>query len=419
MWEGVAVSKFQVGDRVRCVSATGSMSVGETDTVFNADPHDGTMLLSKSGGWWFRQSAFELVSPPQPAGSPDDWVTQDVVPARPGIDQRAYQYDTDPKATLQWDDAGAIHWDYMPMNGEKGNCFIVHLRCRRRDYPQRPVEVHAGGPYVARSKYERVCLERDNAVAAHKQIQDNEVVKPWQEVERLRRELANEKANSGQVIAGLRDSLKQTHLAIKIIATEREQCEREVNRTVYDLNAVRATLEKRDAEVANLRHEQSVLLADLKNFEDTTAALNKRVLGGNPNGWPLVPVDPSCIPDGHRAIEVTTRVKGKFVAGPQRTIFMHNREHTFPRLVVEPIPTPQAQDTLQRPEFPVWIRAGWWVAMDPDSVFWVFEYEPKVDEQCGEYTSRGKCVLLSDDQLTPSMRAVPVDRWRKAKWQIE
>jgi len=57
--------------------------------------------------------------------------------------------------------------------------------------------------------------------------------------------------------------------------------------------------------------------------------------------------------------------------------------------------------------------------MDPDSVFWVFEYEPKVDEQCGEYTSRGKCVLLSDDQLTPSMRAVPVDRWRKAKWQIE
>jgi len=77
------VSKFKVGDRVRCVSATGSMSVGEIDTVFNADPHDGTMQLSKNGGWWFRQSAFELV--PHPAESPDDWVTQDVVVRRDGV----------------------------------------------------------------------------------------------------------------------------------------------------------------------------------------------------------------------------------------------------------------------------------------------------------------------------------------------
>jgi len=317
------VSRLKVGDRVRRISN------GEQRQVSDIDMSDGTFYSSAENLWYF-QHDFELVSPPHPAESPDDWVTQDVVRARPEIDQRAYQYDTDPEAGLQWDMAGQMKWDPMPMHGERGNGLTVHLRCRRRDYPQKPVEVHSGEPYVARSEYERVCLERDK-----------------------------------------------------------------------------------------LQDDQKTLLADLKDIEQTVIHLNKRVFVNNPNGWPLVPVDPECIPEGHRAVEVTRNTGGKLVVSPKRTIFMYNREHDWPRLVVEPIPTPQSPDALPRPEFPVWIRAGWWVAMDPDSVFWVFEYEPKVDEQCGEYTSRGKCVLLSDDQLTPSMRAVPVDRWRKAKWQIE
>lgn len=46
-------------------------------------------------------------------------------------------------------------------------------RCRRKDLPkvepERPVEVHAGGPYVARSVHEQVCVERD---ALQKQVEN-------------------------------------------------------------------------------------------------------------------------------------------------------------------------------------------------------------------------------------------------------
>jgi len=309
----------------------------------------------------------EQIHPPQPVESPDDWVTQDLVPSRRGIDE------------LNWIFSGERHGSWVPFrngppitHGVTDKCGdIGQVRCRRRDYPQKPAEVHSGGPYVARSEYERVCVERDEG---------------WAQAARIRDE------------------------AVKLAQAR--------DKAIYDLNAVRATLEKRDAEVANLRHEQSVLLADLKDIEQTVIHLNKRVFADNPNGWPLVPVDPSCIPDWHRAVEVTCNAKGRKVVSYESQPIHLSGNDEWPRLVVEPIPTPPP-DALPRPEFPVWIRAGWWVAMDPDSVFWVFEYEPKVDEQCGEYTSRGKCVLLSDDQLTPSMRAVPVDRWRKAKWQIE
>jgi len=192
-----------------------------------------------------------------------------------------------------------------------------------------PVEVHTGGPYVARSEYERVCVERDEG---------------WAQAARIRDE------------------------AVKLAQAR--------DKAIYDLNAVRATLEKRDAEVANLRHEQSVLLADLKDIEQTVIHLNKRVFADNPNGWPLVPVDPSCIPAGHRAVEVTCSTQNKWVTSynNQARLFMSNDE--YPRLVVEPIPTPQAPDTLPRPEFPAWIRAGWWVAMDAGGFWYMSEDEP-------------------------------------------
>jgi len=320
------VSRFKAGDRVRCVSATGSMSVGEIDTVFNADPHDGTMQLSKNGGWWFRQSAFELV--PQPVESPDDWVTQDVVRARPGIDERAYRYDTTPEEGLQWDGAESMKWDPMPMHGERGNGVTVHLRCRRRDYPQKPAEVHSGGPYVARSEYERVLAES---------------------------------AAKDKAIAELAEHIRQ---------------------------------------------------------------LDRMIHEPTPNGWPLVPVDPSCIPEGHRAVEVTKNTQGKFVASHSVHRFLE--DHNYPRLVVEPIPTPQSPDALPRPEFPVWIRAGWWVAMDTGGFWYMSKDEPFATEPVlGSTAGRGTWnpPNMDDIQLThgvtASMKAVPCDRWREAKWQVE
>jgi len=350
----------------------------------------------------------EQIHPPQPVESPDDWVTQDLVPSRRGIDE------------LNWIFSGERHGSWVPFrngppitHGVTDKCGdIGQVRCRRRDYPQKPAEVHSGGPYVARSEYERVCLERDalledvnelhreGAVAAA----ENRAKKISEELANVRRELANEKASSGQVIAELRHRIE----AVSTESLTSDASWQEAYRLLSD-------------ECQYVKDERARLIQQVNSQIDQIADLIDRQSEANhinPNGWPLVPVDPSCIPDGHRAVEVTGETKDKLVAVGNRAVrFPTNADHS--NLVVEPIPTPPTPDALPRPEFPKWIRAGWWVAMDPDLLFWGFENEPIVDEQCGEHTSIGKSVLLYGAQITPSMRAVPCDRWREAKWQIE
>ena len=70
--------------------------------------------------------------------SPDDWVTQDRVLARDGIDQRRYIYSGDPG---DWDDASQIDWPDRSLavhGADCGDCTILELRCRRRDLPPLP-----------------------------------------------------------------------------------------------------------------------------------------------------------------------------------------------------------------------------------------------------------------------------------------
>lgn len=191
------MSKFTVGDKVRCISSTGGMKPGDVDTVTIADPSDGTMRLSEHGGWWFRQTAFEHAT--EPAESPDDWVTQDVVVRRVGVDECRW-ISIELNQELPWvptcskDLAGLKH-------GSVNHPWRLEVRCRRKDLPVKPTEtlLSSGGPYVARSEYERVQYDL-NAVKATLEKRDAELTN-------LRTELANEKASSGQVIAGLRDTI--------------------------------------------------------------------------------------------------------------------------------------------------------------------------------------------------------------------
>ena len=309
------MSRFKVGDRVRRIS-----NREQRLEVSNIDMSDGTFYAAAENLWYF-QHDFELVSPPQPVESPDDWVTQDLVPSRRGIDE------------LNWIFSGERHGGWVPFrngppitHGVTDKCGdIGQVRCRRRDYPQKPAEVHTGGPYVAHSEYERVCVERDNL---------QEIVK----------------AHEGILL----DSIE--------------------------------------------RHGKSVFV-------------------GTPNGWPLIPVDPSCIPDGHRAVEVTCATAGKLVASSDGNARHFNGTHIVPRLVVEPIPTPQSPDALPRPEFPVWIRAGWWVAMDADKEWFAYDIKPLPDEADSDWYVRCNFTCVSNP--TESMQSIPADRWREAKWQVE
>lgn len=88
---------------------------------------------------------------------PDEWVTQDRVPARQGIDQYRYVGGINNKNT-KWEPVyvlSVMHGTPIYILGDAR----VELRCRRRDLPARAV---LGGPYVAREAYQAVVVERDS-----------------------------------------------------------------------------------------------------------------------------------------------------------------------------------------------------------------------------------------------------------------
>ncbi len=98
------------------------------------------------GGWIVatEAEALALLNKPQPAESPDDWVTQDRVPVRVGVDWFRYsdsewrlveaRNNFDGKEIHGW-----IHpWETKPLQ----------VRCRRKDLPPLPTEIHIGDAVV-------------------------------------------------------------------------------------------------------------------------------------------------------------------------------------------------------------------------------------------------------------------------------
>jgi hypothetical protein len=113
-------------DRCRVHRATGVKDDQLWIEMYNVHVNDGTWLKVTEA------EALARVTPIEPVESPDDWVTQDRVPARPGIDQRAYADGT--RVTL-WEDAKCLDWDKPAMHGTKINNTTLEIRCRRKDLP--------------------------------------------------------------------------------------------------------------------------------------------------------------------------------------------------------------------------------------------------------------------------------------------
>ena len=92
-------------------------------------------------GFWKQVTQAEAesrVNKPEPVESPEDWVTQDRVGARPGIDERRFtalvtgQVQPWNEVKTSWS-AGMMHGDER--GGEK-----IEVRCRRRNLPPMPHE---------------------------------------------------------------------------------------------------------------------------------------------------------------------------------------------------------------------------------------------------------------------------------------
>jgi hypothetical protein len=87
--------------------------------------------------------------PPLPAESPDDWVTQDRVPARNGVDRGFFSpviEKTMPLGTWLFEEgviaSGCRHGDKMSFGG------LLNVWCRRKDLPPLPTEIHIGDSVV-------------------------------------------------------------------------------------------------------------------------------------------------------------------------------------------------------------------------------------------------------------------------------
>lgn len=85
-----------------------------------------------------REQAEALVRKPEPVESPDDWVTQDRVGARPGIDERRFTV-ISTGLVQPWHEV-KTSWSAGMIHGEEREGEKIEVRCRRRDLPLLPQE---------------------------------------------------------------------------------------------------------------------------------------------------------------------------------------------------------------------------------------------------------------------------------------
>ena len=90
-------------------------------------------------GHWLQVTQAEaeaLLDKPVPIESPDDWVTQDVVVPRNNIDEWAWVIEGKIPRESQWE-RGNGNFKYTK-HGDKLFNEILHVRCRRKDFPKPP-----------------------------------------------------------------------------------------------------------------------------------------------------------------------------------------------------------------------------------------------------------------------------------------
>lgn len=143
--------------------------------LFDSREWSSCEIENTESGIWIEvteDEALARITPVEQVESPDDWVTQDRVPARPGIDERAYE--SPRKSALLWQDAYCIDWVQPAVHGTKINGDTLLLRCRRKDLPK-PVPVKTTRTVTFRKW---ICWDYDGREKIM-QIRDGLPVKNW------------------------------------------------------------------------------------------------------------------------------------------------------------------------------------------------------------------------------------------------
>jgi hypothetical protein len=104
--------------------------------------------------------------------------------------------------------------------------------------------------------------------------------------------------------------------------------------------------------------------------------------------WPMVPVDPECVPEGYEAVRVGFSNPNEWVAielsdGVKPLPYVSPVVSRLIRLIIRPIPEPIRLPTQIVP-------SGWWVGKDDDGEVWIYKRSPK-KQSCG-----WGCSMLGD-----------------------
>lgn len=155
---------------------------------------DGTIGRIRQGDWWVHLEGCDSWTWQKP-----DWVTQDRVPARPGIDQRRW---VGPDGTVDpeddWEDCGFMVRMYKTKccHGDVRSGNRLELRCLRKDLPPMP-EVWPKY-YETTVPGELAFLRRDTATAATYVLIDGTEggAIMWRDADDFRKELTESEALS-------------------------------------------------------------------------------------------------------------------------------------------------------------------------------------------------------------------------------
>jgi hypothetical protein len=135
---------------------------------------------------------------------------------------------------------------------------------------------------------------------------------------------------------------------------------------------------------------------------DLTIQLAAKMTFNNPNNWPLIPVNPECIPKGYRVVKCDTP-KSTDVVVSSSCIPRLFGSIDYPRLIVE-------RDVILKPTPPAWLNPEWWFAMDDDGQWFAYPEKPEQTED-NDWWANDSILLRDMPDLNHS-------RWTECCWKV-
>jgi hypothetical protein len=356
----VVDKQFKSGQKVKCIDASAcDLSQDEIYTVKSQDEYVRLLGWGDNGYGPYR---FELVEPEPPKSGivAGDMVT---VPDGHGHSPFGKAYEV-----LSIDEYG-----YATLMSGAWKMKVPVTKCAK--VPQlESYNVHCGGPYIARSEYNRQGeLLKKTGEAMVKVENERDDAKTWfsmtvDEIAQVRASL-NHVEGQRDALLKERDSLKMFNGKLKS-ELDTFHAEREMLRTLKQA-------------VVSLEQQRDFARQDNKELRDQLHNLNCSL---------------PALQESHRLAQQYKRELDELKVA-----------HAA---LKKGLQTPPERPELKAPSPPAWLRKGWWYCMNSDGSWYAYEAKPSP----GKFGWHGPLYTLILEKYRPP--GVPVERWSEACWQV-